>query len=281
MIFVECLSADPPGMDFKTAIKILKEKIDLADIDIKGRVTQELALLYLKDQDQEQAFKVFLEALNFIKVKIPNKACCPEEYNKAFSIYINQSSISPQETSVHLIETLTPIVEKNPDQHLLNYFIAIAYANLGKYEEFFKHFFNAFQYNPDHYLADKTKSILHIKLLERTRENSEREAQRTEIMHHLLLALEKEPKDATIYKLLITFSPKEKKRELVQLCLKKILNVNIMIPRSELMFYVLEAIDVDEIKWCQHFISRSKEWYPQSRLVATAEEYFNSRIAHR
>lgn len=275
--FASCLSA-LPEMNTKEAIRKQQEAVDLASSEEKGEELADLAELYLKDQDQEKAFKVFLDALQFAGRKTPPEFHSEEDYKKAFSIYVSQPSEAPQEVAVNLIEMLKPILQEKPDQYLLDYFVAIANANLGRYDQFFKHFLKAFQFYPDHYLAYKTKAVLHIKLLERTRENHEREIQREEIRKNLLLALEREPYDTTIYKLLISFSPKEKKREQVQLCLKKILDANIMVPRNDVMFYVLEAVDANEIEWCQRFISRSKEWYPQSRLVASAQEYLNRRL---
>lgn len=275
IVFAECVSAS--FVDTKQAIKRQQEIVDLACQEQKGEVSVELARLYLKDQDQEKAFKVFLDALNFAKRKTPPEQSSSEEYDKAFSLYVDQPFDAPQETAAQLIEMLLPVLHVKPDEYLLDYFMAIAFANLGKYEEFFRHFYKAFQFYPDHYLAYKTKAILHIKLLERTRELDDREFQRAEIGKNLQLALEREPCDTTIFKLLISFSPKEKKREQVRLCLKKIIDGNIMVPRTEVMFYVLEAVDVEEIDWCQRFISRSKEWYPQSRLVASAQEYLKKR----
>lgn len=269
------------GIEIKNAIAKQQEMIAQAGADEKGAAIEALALLYLKDQDQERAFKTFLEALNHTKARTQTAIVDLDEYNQAFALYLNGSSRSPQETAEQLIGKLLPILEKEPKKYLLDYFVAIAYANLGKYEEFFKHFYSAYPFYPDHYLAYKTKAILQIKLLERTRGDSERAAERQRIMENLLLAMEREPLDTTIYKLLISFSPKEKKKDQVQLCLKKIINGNIMIPRSELMFYVIEAVDMNEIEWCQRFISCLKEWYPQSRLVASAEEYAHKQDTHK
>ena len=48
-----------------------------------------------------------------------------------------------------------------------------------------------------------------------------------------------------------------------------------MIPRSELMFYVIEAGDVSDRELAQRFIDRSKEWFPQSRIVTSAQNYLD------
>lgn len=268
--------------DFKKAIIIQQEKIDSANASDKGQYTKELALLYLKDQDQEKAFEAFLKALDqapaisdssLNSLPIQNV----EDYKRAFTIYLDPVSESPSMTAMNLIRTLTPILDAKPESYLLNYFVAIAYANIGRYEEFFHHFDRAYQFYPVHYLAFKTKAVLHIKLLERLREEMGRSNQKQLIVSNLTQALEREPLDTSIYRLLISFSPDEKKREQVQLCLNKIINGNIMIPRSELIFYVIEAVDANERELAQRFIGRATEWYPKSRLVASAQNYLDSK----
>ncbi len=269
--------------DLKKAIKIQQDKIDQAEEIDKAQYTEELALLYLKDQDQEKAFAAFLKVLDLIAFAAGQETVSAEtifvndevEYKRAFSIYLDPASESPTATAINLIKALLPVIKAKPDQYLLDYFVAIAYANLGKYEEFFTHFYRAYRFYPAHYLAFKTKAVMHIKLLERTRLESGRAEQRQAIMDNLTLALEREPQDITIYKLLISFSPKEKKRDQVQLCLNKIINGNIMIPRSELMFYVIEAVDVSDHELAQRFIDRAKVWYPQSRIVTSAQNYLD------
>lgn len=263
--------------EFKKAIEIQHEKINHADAANKAEYHRELALLYLKDQDQEKAIIAFLEALS-LKPNTPTPATtAPDEaeYKKAFAIYLDPTVDSPKATAINLLKALKPVLDAKPDQYLLDYFMAIAYANLGRYEEFFVHFYRAYQFYPAHYLAFKTKAVMHIKLLERASEENQRGTQRQLVTENLMLALEQEPLDTSIYRLLISFSPKEKKREQVQLCLNKIINGNIMIPRSELMFYVMEAVDVSDRALAQRFIDRSKEWYPQSRIVTSAQNYLD------
>lgn len=263
--------------EFRKAIEIQHEKITHAESASKAEYLKELALLYLKDQDQEKAITAFLEALSLMPNTTVSATTAPDEaeYKKAFAIYLDPAAESPRVTAINLLKALKPVLDAKPDQYLLDYFVAIAYANLGRYEEFFAHFYRAYKFYPAHYLAFKTKAVMHIKLLERIREESEKGIQRQLVTDNLMLALEQEPLDTTIYKLLISFSPKEKKREQVQLCLNKIINGNIMIPRSELMFYVMEAVDVSDRALAQRFIDRSKEWYPQSRIVTSAQNYLD------
>lgn len=262
--------------DFKKAIAIQKEAVESASGEAKGEALKELTFLYLKDQDQEKAFAAFLKALDFApKLKEPS-AADTVLYEKAFSIYIDPSNGTPQETAQRLLKELKSDLQKQPDQPLLDYFIAIAYANLNRFNEFFDDFYRAYTYYPDHYLAYKTKAILHIKLLERTRGEEDRTKQRKEIKRQLDEALKREPRDVTIYRLLISFSPKEEKEEQVRRSLNKILCDNIMVPRSDLMFYVQEAVDSGERDLATRFIQRAGEWYPESRIVGAAHDYLNA-----
>jgi tetratricopeptide (TPR) repeat protein len=285
--------------NFKQAIKIQSELVENAPPNKKDICLLELAFLYLKDQDQEQAFKTFLLSLNLtqsnekrVTMASPAESGLDamvtfpqfyeqlpydvELYKEAFKVYMDTNAESPKVTAVKLLEQFLPILKERPNQYLLDYFVAISYANLGKYEDFFKHFARAYQYYPYHYLAYKTKAILHIKLLERTCLESERTVQRQKIIENLVLASDKEPHDTTIYKLLISFSPLEKKKEQVRLCLNKIINDNIIIPRSELMFYVIEAVETNEKEMAERFIIHAQEWYPQSRIIKSAQKYLDA-----
>lgn len=270
------IEASTPENDFKKTIAAQLEKIEVAPDCEKGGDTKELALLYLQDQNQELAFRAFLKALDLtIGSKGPSDGD-KAAYNKAFSMYLDSSSESPKVKAKKLINALVPMLADNPDEHLLDYFLALAYANLGVYEEFFKHFYVAYQYDPNHYLAYKTKAVLHIKLLERTGDEARRTSERLLIMENLKIALRLEPLDTTLYKLLISFAPKEMKKDQIQLSLNKIIDGNIIIPRGELMFYAIEAVDIQTFELAERFITRAKEWYPKSQIVSSAQNYLQA-----
>lgn len=262
--------------DYKKAIAIKQDEITSQSGQAKGAALKELAYLYLKDQDQEKAFSTFLLALD-LAPKLRKE--CPEDseiYKKAFQIYLDPSNGSPQVTAQKLLSELNPVIDKEPDQIILQYFIAIAYANLNRFVEFFDHFYQAYTYYPDHYLAYKTQAVLHIKLLERTRGEEDRDKQKRMILKQLEEALKREPRDVAIYRLSISFSPKEEKEEQVRRSLNKIIRDNIMVPRSDLMFYVQEALDSDESDLAARFIQKAREWYPESRLVNEAQTYLDA-----
>lgn len=264
--------------DYKEAIRLQKEEISQAPVSEKAALTYSLALLYLKDQDQELAFRTLLDSLD----QMPSAQANPQKpydsqvYKQAFDIYLDPSSPSPQETSKKLLNLLLPYLREHPEQTLLEYYVAIAYANIGKYEDFFSHFRQAYQSYPDHYLAYRTKAVLHIKIMERQRTDKERAEQRQAVVDNLEIALQKEPKDVNIYKMLIAFSAKEKKSETVRQSLNKILDGNIIIPRGDLMFYAQAAVEAGDWPLAKKFVDRSHEWYPQSRIVNTAQKYLEA-----
>lgn len=199
--------------DYKKAIILQKEKIAEASAAEKGDLSYELAMLYLKDQDQEQAFRTFLQALDDTQGAQQEAPYDKEIYQKAFAIYLDPASPSPQETAKKLLDLLLPYLKEHPQEQLLEFYVAIAYANLGKYDEFFNHFYKAYKAYPTHYLAYRTKAVLHIKILERQREEKERIEQRQAIITNLELAVQKEPHDTTIYKMIITLSSPEIKTQ--------------------------------------------------------------------
>lgn len=262
--------------DYKKAIELQRKNGNILSGDAKAKAFKELAHLYLKDQDQEKAFYTFLQALEYVPACTEQSSGDPALYQAAFDLYIDPSNESPQDKAKKLIALLKPALQSNPKDFLLYYFVAIADANLNKFDEFFDDFFLAFTHFPEHYLAFKTKAVLHIKLLERTRGEEERNIQRRVIGRHFEEALKREPRDVTIYRLLISFSPKEEKEEQVRRSLNKIIGGNIMVPRSDLIFYVQEAVDSGERELAARFIHLAREWYPQSRLLESAQDYLDA-----
>lgn len=265
---------DPSG-GYKQAIERQRRIIEETKLNEKGEALKKLALLYLYEQNQELAFEVFLDALANAELIKPDTVVESQEetdkYAQALAIYLDHQ-LSAQESSKKIVSTYAPVLQKQKND-LLSYLVAISYANLNLYHEFFDHFYSAYLSHPTHFLAYKTKAILHIKLLERRRTESERQKERCEVIAHFEKAIACEPSDLTLYKLLITFSSPEIKAKQVVQCLNKIIAGNMMVPRSDIIFYVQEAVDADERVLAQKFIDKAQIWYPQSRLVATAQEY--------
>lgn len=272
-----CLSGHAIEDNYKKAIIAQKDLITNAEDQQKGRLLKDLALLYLKDQDQEHSFEAFLESLDKASIqKIPEMTNADRKlYEEALAAYLKGSV--PRETAQKMISQFGPKLKENPENHLLGYLVAIAHANLNQFEDFFNLFYREYEFYPDHFLAFKTKAILHIKLMERKRTEKERQLQREIVLKNFKIALEREPNDVTLYKLLITFSSPETKAQQVQQCLNKIIADNIIIPRSDVIFYVQEAVDIGEPALAQRFIDKAREWYQQSRIITASQDYINRK----
>lgn len=269
--------------DYKEAICEKQKQINSATAiqsNDKGQLMVELASLFLKDQDQERAFQTFLNALENTQIE-QNKKDNPEQeqiYQKALAVYFDHNGGSTKEKAQNIITEFEPTLKDHPYAHQLAYLIAIAHANLNQYDQFFSLFYNSYRVYPQHFLAYKTKAILHIKLFERARTESERELQREAISKNLELALEKEPRDDTLYKLLITFSSPEKKQEQVRRSLNKIHDANIMISRCDIMFFVQEAVDAQEYSLAKRMLEKARGWYQQSKIITAAQKYLDAHM---
>lgn len=268
--------------NFKQAIAIEKQDIQQAPQKDKGKLLDRLALLYLKDQDQESAFAAFIESLEQKQTQSapPNFSDSDPAYKDALAIYMAGQAENPQISAQKLIEKYAQKLKEQKEPSPIGFLVAAAYANLCLYEEFFNFFYDAYASFPNHFLAYKTKALLHVKLMERRRSEPERRLQREAILQNLNAALALEPQDTTLYKLLITFSFPESIKEQIQRCLKKILDGNMIIPRSELQFYVQETVDIKDYDLAQRFLDRAREWYPNSRIVSTAQNYLNAQKGH-
>lgn len=261
--------------NFKEAIytyeKLLEEQKDIGEIKAK------LAVAHYKDQDQEKAFKIYLEALEETSAK--ETAFISEEeshyYKKALEIYLEAGKESSQEVAVALRKEFAPIYSMHPEYSTLGYIMAVAYANLGMYEEFFETFYHSYKNFPDHYLAVKTKGVLYIKLMERARLLEEREKYRERVLTYFREAVEKNPEDISLYRMLMVFSDEKNRSEIVKVYLKKIVDANMMVPRTDIQFYVQQAVAIGEYDLAQKFIDKSKEWYSISRMITAAQQHLD------
>lgn len=267
-----------PVNDYKSAIKNKQNQIEAAEMKEKSRLLVELAILFLHDQEQEKAFYTYLEAINLVHLQpaVVDLPLSDSLYCDALTIYFDHNGGTSKEKAQKIYNKYFSIVKQKPDSYLLSYVVAMALANLGRYDEFFELFLHSYTYFPEHFLAYKTKAILHIKLYERARTEKLREYEQDLIYKNLELAMEKEPKDDTLYKLMITFSSQKKKPELVRRCLNKILDGNIILPRGDILFFVQEAVDIGEYKQAQSLIEKSRTWYQQSKIINSAQAYLDA-----
>ncbi len=267
--------------DTKGAIAHQQKLLAQADIEQKSALLEQLALLYLKDQDQERAFAAFLQSLGYISpqqlAKQPENAT--SAYERALAIYLEAHGEATTQSAKKIIDEFGPIVQEQAAPQPLGFLVAIAYANLFRYEEFCNFFYRTYVAFPEHYLAYKTKAILHVKLMERKNSEAERKIQRAAVLSNLEQAQERQPNDTTLYKLLISFSSLEERGVQVQRCINAILSQNVQIPRTDLMFYVQEAVDIKAYALAQQFVDRAHQWYPNSRIVESAQSFLKASLS--
>lgn len=266
-------------LENKEVISQIQERISKTNLSDRGSILVDLAYAYYRDQDHENAFRAFLSALAFVP-KNDNIPMSKEEisyYNKALEIYLGHNSgFGARDAAQKLLEEYAEILEKNPDFYHLSFLIAAAYANLGDYENFFFHFYRSFLKYPDSYMAYRTKAILHIKLHERAKTETEREEQRQSIFDNLLNASGKKNDDSSLYKLMIVFADKIAKPEVIKTSLNFIITHNVIVPRSDILFFVTEALNNEDIDLAQSFVNRAKEWYSVSRVVNGAQDMIDT-----
>lgn len=262
--------------NFKFAIADYTQQLQSASADTKGKVLVKLAVAYYKDQDEDKAFKTFLEAVD----------CAPREpaailtdfdrsqYAKALKIYM-ESKLPSGESAALIDAQFTPLYNDYSHNYLLGYIMALANANLGRFENFFTLFYRAYQNDPEHYLAYKTKGILHIKLFEKARTEAEKKQQKILIFSNIKQAIAKNPYDASLYKLAILFSSDEEKSAIIDNSIHAIISLDIMVARMDIPFYVQNAVDSRKASLAKSFIRKAREWYPVSRLLDAAEDYLN------
>jgi hypothetical protein len=192
-------------------------------------------------------------------------------YENALAKYLEHGAATAQQSAQEILDQYGKIFEQHPEYHLLEFLISAAYANQGRFDLFFDHFYTAYKYHADHYFAFKTKAVLHIKLLERARTEEERVVQRKEILKNVHLAIERYPQDHSLYKLMIHFSDRDKLHGTVTQLLHKIIEKNIVVPRTDITYYVRKSLDVGERDLAIRFVEKAQEWYNYSRGIETAE----------
>ncbi len=279
LVMIPCVSkADERGL--KKKIDDLKIKVDnTQDQDLKSELLFDLAKAYYLDQDLKCAFEYYLAALESYHVMPhPSKESENPTYKEALKIYLTAHGTSIESVSRTLIKNFRPRIDIEIDNTQLRFIIADAYANLGEFYPFFEQFYQAYSENPQHYLAYKTKAILHIKLFERYYPGEVKESHRKAIQENLAKATNIYPKDSSIYRLIMTYCNENEKNEVVRSCLSKILEKDLIVPRSELEFYVQRAIENEDIELTQRFFKRAQEWYQFSRAVSTAQHLLEQKV---
>ncbi len=263
--------------EYSTAKEDLLQKIESAKETEKASLKVVLATLYMRDQKEEEAFEIYLEALSAIPRKSLQEGEVSKDlkmsqdeytlYNKSLVQYLEQSKGPPLEVVKELEKTLTPVIKTHPEYVQVRFLLAATQANQRQYEEFFYHFFCAFRQNQECFLAYKTLGILNIKLFERARDEESKSARRAEVQKFLQLAIKENAHDVALYKLLVVFATPESKKEVVTQVLELIVQNDVQIPRSDIPFYVNEACLVDKKEVAKSFLNKQATYYQYSRII--------------
>lgn len=239
-----------------------------------------LSQKYLLEQEEEKAIRTFLESISSQNC-LQESTLFPEEqhyYERGLEFYLNVNpEISPKETAQKLLLEFETLSIKHPEYHSLNLLLCTAYANLGRYDEFFQAFYKTYPHISDHYLAHKIIAILHVKLFEKGKTAEEREFYRKHAFESIMKAITIFPNDITLYKGAILLSWPQEKKEVINDCLSKIINSNIIIPRHEITFFVQEAIDSLQLDLAQKFVDKCREWYQYSRAINEIQEVISRK----
>lgn len=243
----------------------------------KAEIFFKLALVYLKNQDQEKAFDTFLKSLNAIPSSSQTTLLLKEEenlYTEALSVYLDPS-LSFGNNAAAILDKYQKIILEHPDYYHLNYIVAMAYANQKKYEEFFKHFFISYQHLANHFLAYKTQGILHVKLLEMINEPKKRTFHQEMAKKYLLQALEENQKDGGLYRLLISLNTNQEGQNSLEYYVNLMIDRGVVIPRHDILPYVVQLIRNEQLDLAQKMIDQSKKQYEFSRALIEAQKYLD------
>jgi len=268
------LSATP----IKDEIALYQKELSVSQSEVeRGEIHYKLASAYFRDQETDKAFQHFLFALKSVRLK-PAPQMSPEEeklYEGAMADYLGGAGTDPVRVAKQMLEKYAEHADANREWVHLNFLVATAYANLGLYEDFFERFYHAYSYLGETFLAYKTRGILYLRLSQHGRSAEERHTFQEEAFHYLTLALDRSPKDSSLYKVLIFLAKDEKNDSLVLNYLQKMVEHGAHISRGDIYLYVREAVALGESALGQQIIDLARTQYDFSRAISAAQEYLN------
>lgn len=265
--------------EYKAAIAALLELLQTAPKEQHASLQQQLARIYYKDQDREKAFQSFLKALESANIE-PLPPITEEEntlYAQALTIYLEHHGAEAPEGARKILHLYEGVIAAHPNYYLLGYLLSAAYANLDRFEEFFYQFYQSYCFFPQHYMAYKIKTILHSQLFMRAQTPAGQDLQRRAILDNANMAIQKNPHDATLYKMVINFALENQKEQSLVTCLNKIIDENMMIPRADIAFYVQQAVLYKQKELAQRFLNVEHQWFPKSRTLDAAQRYLDNQ----
>lgn len=265
---------------YKEAIKAFSELGEREEGLKKAEALKDLSVAYYKDQNHEMAFKTFLAALEAVPVLPLEQMPAPSDqllYDQALKIYLDPREYDSNAMSERIRDVYGGVIRLHPEYLNLAYLVALSEANLGNYVQFFETFFRSYKALPNHFLAEKTKGILHIKLYERAKTAVEKEKERQAIFQEFEKAKELYPEDVSLYRLQIAYASNPMKIKVLEKNLNEIINHDRVIPRKDLSFYFNQLLEYGLDPLAKKFLEKVKRWYPYSRTLTAASEMIESR----
>ncbi len=262
---------------YRAKLESLKTDI-LKQNNEESAVYKELALAYLEDQQQEQAFLALVDSIKWMQKKIVSIPQAEDQklYQEALKIYLEHNGAkAPVENAKKILAKYQPLMQ--PGYFLLNFLLAAAHANLGQYTEFFEEFYASYSCDPDHYMAYKTQAILYVKLYERSNQPFIKEQWRQAIVENAKKAVQKNPQDIALYKLILLFVTDSERHPHSVEILKKVLEKESVIQRADIAFFVQQAVLVKEFDLAQQVIDQAHTLYSSSQVITASQNYLNQQ----
>ncbi len=277
-IFLLTLSLSASESELKSAISLFENELsEISSESRKSELHYQLANAFYHDQEVDKAFQHFLLALKSVENK-PQPQMSAEEkmlYEAALGVYLKGTGNDPARVAKQMLDNYEESAEAHPEWMHLNFLMATAYANLGRYDIFFDRFYQGFPYLGETFLAYKTRGILYLRLAQHAISPEERYTYHEEAMRQLTSALERNKNDSGLYKLLIFLAKDEKTDALVLSYLQKMVEHKVHISRGDIYLYVREAVVLGDPSLGQEIIDLARSQYEFSRALSAAQEYLN------
>ncbi len=252
--------------DYKAAIQGLNERLNRHSDPSKIYIL--LATSYLHDQQEEQALEAFMQAIKYAKCSRQS----PSKQELALFSELQQQYLETGGIGEPFCSKLQSTIEKYPDYLTLQFFLAAERANARKFDDFFSLFYRCYLAHPDCYLAYKSQGVVASLLLQRSRSFEEKQKWRTESLHFLKRASKEVPQDVSIHKMLVYTALPQERKEIVSCIIRTIVETNVVIPRKEIPFYVLAALEVNDVVSAKLFLDKASSWYEYSRVITQMQE---------
>lgn len=257
------------------SLQDLRSKVSVAD---KGELLLDLAKLYLLDQQFELAMETYLKAL---EASTPKPAGTPSQeemalYDEVLAKYLEIHSGSVSRAQAHeILQEYADLIDEHPDYNYFHFLMAVSYANVGDYEQFFELFYQSHLLYPDSYMSHRTKAVLYTKLAQRGKKVEERDHAKAGIFVHARKALEKYPEDVSLYKMIIDFSPEKGRAGVTMEVMEQMISQDRQIPRKDIYFFVVNAVETDQKFLAERFLDKAREWYSYSQQVEKSQRFLD------